>query len=97
MWRRFSGTSPQAPAHVLSLETRAEQGGAANRTRTCDPLITNQVLYQLSYGGLQISCRRPFTGPQGTSISLALSRSSTTTEQEPPAWTVAFSGGSTGA
>lgn len=23
-------------------------GGAAYRTRTCDPLITNEVLYQLS-------------------------------------------------
>jgi hypothetical protein len=26
-------------------------GGAGNRTRTRDPLITNQVLYQLSYAG----------------------------------------------
>lgn len=26
-------------------------GGAANRTRTCDPVITNDVLYQLSYCG----------------------------------------------
>ena len=25
--------------------------GAANRTRTCDPVITNDVLYQLSYCG----------------------------------------------
>ena len=28
-----------------------ERGGAANRTRTCDPVITNDVLYQLSYCG----------------------------------------------
>jgi hypothetical protein len=27
------------------------QGGAANRIRTCDPVITNDVLYQLSYCG----------------------------------------------
>jgi hypothetical protein len=26
--------------------------GAANRTRTCDPVITNDVLYQLSYCGV---------------------------------------------
>jgi hypothetical protein len=26
-------------------------GGAANRIRTCDPVITNDVLYQLSYCG----------------------------------------------
>jgi hypothetical protein len=28
-----------------------EMPGAANRTRTCDPVITNDVLYQLSYCG----------------------------------------------
>jgi hypothetical protein len=28
-----------------------ERTGAANRTRTCDPVITNDVLYQLSYCG----------------------------------------------
>jgi hypothetical protein len=27
------------------------KNGAANRTRTCDPVITNDVLYQLSYCG----------------------------------------------
>jgi hypothetical protein len=25
--------------------------GAGNRNRTCDPIITNDVLYQLSYSG----------------------------------------------
>ena len=25
-----------------------QRGGAAYRTRTCDPIITNDVLYQLS-------------------------------------------------
>jgi len=33
-------------ADVIGLES-----GAANRTRTCDPVITNDVLYQLSYCG----------------------------------------------
>src|SRR3954463_28600 len=38
--------------------------GAANRTRTCDPVITNDVLYQLSYCGgpnaaLGVSRKRP--------------------------------------
>ena len=33
--------------------------GAANRTRTCDPVITNDVLYQLSYCG----------GPSGASAT----------------------------
>lgn len=26
--------------------------GAPNRIRTCDPLITNEMLYQLSYTGI---------------------------------------------
>src|SRR5262245_57761956 len=29
--------------------------GAANRIRTCDPVITNDVLYQLSYCGYGLS------------------------------------------
>ena len=31
--------------------SRGFNGGAANRIRTCDPVITNDVLYQLSYCG----------------------------------------------
>jgi hypothetical protein len=27
--------------------------GAENRNRTCDPLITNEMLYQLSYFGIR--------------------------------------------
>src|SRR4029078_12816903 len=30
---------------------KISKAGAANRTRTCDPVITNDVLYQLSYCG----------------------------------------------
>jgi hypothetical protein len=39
---------------LLVQNTAASIGiksGAANRTRTCDPVITNDVLYQLSYCG----------------------------------------------
>ena len=36
--------------------------GAANRIRTCDPVITNDVLYQLSYcGGPNAAPGRPGT------------------------------------
>ena len=34
-----------------ALIFRRWKAGAANRTRTCDPVITNDVLYQLSYCG----------------------------------------------
>src|SRR5262249_51660617 len=43
---------------MLRLEGRAHRSKApacivaASRTRTCDPVITNDVLYQLSYCGL---------------------------------------------
>ena len=30
---------------------RGSLSGAGNRNRTCDPLVTNQVLYLLSYTG----------------------------------------------
>lgn len=30
------------------------RGGAGDRTRTYDPIITNDVLYQLSYTGLVV-------------------------------------------
>ena len=29
--------------------------GAGNRNRTCDPLVTNQVLYLLSYASTTVS------------------------------------------
>ncbi len=40
--------------HVGRFHMRSgtsSRAGAANRTRTCDPVITNDVLYQLSYCG----------------------------------------------
>ena len=33
------------------LPAGKEKRGAADRTRTYDPIITNDVLYQLSYSG----------------------------------------------
>jgi hypothetical protein len=44
MDRKIFGVGPQ---HRLIWKC----AGAANRTRTCDPVITNDVLYQLSYCG----------------------------------------------
>ena len=35
----------------LKPDKPLEKRGAANRTRTCDPVITNDVLYQLRYCG----------------------------------------------
>ena len=39
-----------------------EKNGAADRTRTYDPIITNDVLYQLSYSGILLFLR-PDYGP----------------------------------
>ncbi len=44
-----------SPIRSLSWKTKAERlgkGGAGGRTRTPDLLITNQLLYQLSYTSL---------------------------------------------
>jgi hypothetical protein len=47
--------SSQLPGRNLTLGDNElsilKRRGAANRTRTCDPVITNDVLYQLSYCG----------------------------------------------
>jgi hypothetical protein len=60
-WRsefRFRGHAvlaacEQAAEVWLKAPTRSicAKAGAANRIRTCDPVITNDVLYQLSYCG----------------------------------------------
>src|SRR5271168_2771313 len=44
----MTGTSPLAGRTYSAGQSNT---GAANRTRTCDPVITNDVLYQLSYCG----------------------------------------------
>ncbi len=36
----------------MSLTMFGSEFGAAERTRTSDPIITNDVLYQLSYSGV---------------------------------------------
>ena len=45
--------SPMGPEHFVThiFGMDPDFVGAARGTRTPDPLITNQVLYQLSYGG----------------------------------------------
>src|SRR3954465_15105205 len=47
----FAGASVLVRAMVWSGCRLDKKRGAANRTRTCDPVITNDVLYQLSYCG----------------------------------------------
>ncbi len=42
------------------------RNGAAEGTRTPDPIITNDVLYQLSYSGIPLSSR-PYYGPNSYS------------------------------
>ncbi len=39
----------------MSLEFTGMDCGAPGETRTPDPLITNQLLYQLSYKGTRVS------------------------------------------
>jgi hypothetical protein len=43
----FCVASPTLPRKLIEIT------GAPGRTRTRDPLITNQVLYQLSYKGMK--------------------------------------------
>jgi hypothetical protein len=38
-------------------EHLGQDSGAANRIRTYDPIITNDVLYQLSYRGKPLVCK----------------------------------------
>src|SRR3982074_3792241 len=55
-------TQPSLSRHRRVFESAGNRlsAGAANRTRTCDPVITNDVLYQLSYcGGPNASLGQP--------------------------------------
>src|SRR5690554_7357871 len=54
-------TKPPTTTRVINLTISKGFNGAGNRIRTRDPLITNQVLYQLSYtgNGLAISIEAP--------------------------------------
>lgn len=54
-------TMPPTTNRVINRTISKGFNGAGNRIRTRDPLITNQVLYQLSYtgNGLAISIEAP--------------------------------------
>ena len=49
LWIIGIDSKPRVFADVWVRSIRS--AGAANRIRTCDPVITNDVLYQLSYCG----------------------------------------------
>ncbi len=49
-----SGTFPQAANSSEWIAFEATNIGAGERTRTADLLITNQLLYQLSYAGMTL-------------------------------------------
>jgi hypothetical protein len=51
----------QFPLHFSLFGITSEK--ARNETRTRDPFLTMEVLYQLSYPG---GTRRPLRGPQGS-------------------------------
>ncbi len=48
--------------------------GAGERIRTTDRLITNQLLYQLSYTSFSLTISQFLTGPYGLLLSTACSR-----------------------
>ena len=47
----------RAARKVLILNKYPKKNGAAEGTRTPDPIITNDVLYQLSYSGILLTVR----------------------------------------
>jgi hypothetical protein len=60
--RRAGGDRPsQGPSGVATLVGRSDRGEARNETRTRDPFLTMEVLYQLSYPGAGIH----FSGARG--------------------------------
>lgn len=55
-------TVPQMQNSPTVLHNRAVKSGAGTKSRTRDPLITSQVLYQLSYTGKESElCRQLHT------------------------------------
>ncbi len=52
-----SGTSPYLSSILPEKVLPKPQSGAGERTRTSDMLITNQLLYQLSYASQQRRCK----------------------------------------
>lgn len=60
--KRDAVTGNRLPNSVLSNQTVRSDGllylsGAGDRNRTYDPIITNDVLYQLSYSGVAAHSR----------------------------------------
>ena len=49
--RRRVAKANASPFPMTNNHQRIDLFGAADRTRTYDPIITNDVLYQLSYSG----------------------------------------------
>src|SRR5208283_5425592 len=50
---------PSASRRIAYREQKKQLDGAEGETRTLDPLITNEVLYQLSYfGAIKLSHQR---------------------------------------
>ena len=49
--RSFAQQEPRLTRPPMVLGDVSERSGAAEGTRTPDPIITNDVLYQLSYSG----------------------------------------------
>ena len=50
--KAFTARAPQDRFLISKLIWFPEKNGAAEGTRTPDPIITNDVLYQLSYSGI---------------------------------------------
>lgn len=50
----------------MSLDDLGERSGAGEGTRTPDPIITNDVLYQLSYTGQHLA--DPAKGPRSAAL-----------------------------
>lgn len=59
---RHLANFPKLLIPVLKLVEDMEKNGAADRTRTYYPIITNDVLYLMSYSGILLFLR-PFYGP----------------------------------
>jgi hypothetical protein len=63
MWLAGKSNNPRFPEGF---------GGAGSRVRTRDPLITNQVLYQLSYTGALLPLTLRWGGGNGLGLRFAL-------------------------
>jgi hypothetical protein len=55
----------------MSLIIFGEKSGAAEGTRTPDPIITNDVLYQLSYSGVSAPWPKLFYGAVSRRVARA--------------------------